>query len=279
MISSILSKPSSQSSDSVQLKVQAVRLCTGACKALIGLMALTFASLVTAQQERWFTYELSVFSNETPADRLQEPPRPLSEAALLAEDSFSLTTLAQLLAIDPELFTEPLESDKTRESALAAGNIAASRAELPTLPSPIDAAESFRFADLQRDKNIALPPSASDFQQTNRALERSPDYRLLFHAVWRAPLADEGKSAALAVESGALRGSIDLHFNARRDRIVLDTQLGLEADTDGYYLHSQSREMRSGEFHYLDSPALGVIFLAQPYELPPPTETLESLDN
>jgi hypothetical protein len=148
---------------------------------------------------------------------------------------------------------------------------------------------SYRFADLQRDPNIALPASASDFQQTNRALERSADYRLLYHAVWRAPLEDEGESTPLRIEGGLrveeaktdgsqrgereLAGTIDLHFNARRDRIVLDTQLSLDAGNGQRFLNRQSREMRSTEFHYLDSPALGVIFLAQPFDVPAEVNT------
>jgi hypothetical protein len=236
---------------------------------MLALAAASTGSSAHAQSERWFTYELSIFSNESPADRLQEPPHLLAKSDLLAKGSVTLTTLAELLVIDSALFTETEQTGVAGETSSSATEPAAS---LPKLPSPIDAASSFRFVDLQRDPDIALPASESDFQQTNRALERSPDYRLLYHAVWRAPLAEEGESTALSIDTGGLAGTVDLHFNARRDRIVLDTMLGLAAGTDGYYLHSQSREMRSGEFHYLDSPALGVIFLAQPYELPPLTE-------
>ena len=269
MTSSILSKPFSRSSGSMRPKPCSSRHAKPAYALMIVLAAASAGSSALAQSERWFTYELSIFSNESPADRLQEPPHLLAKSDLLAKGSVTLTSLAELLAIDPALFTEAAQTSAAGETSSSATEPAAS---LPKLPSPIDAASSFRFVDLQRDPDITLPASESDFQQTNRALERSPDYRLLYHAVWRAPLAEEGESAALSIDTGGLAGTVDLHFNARRDRIVLDTMLGLAAGTDGYYLHSQSREMRSGEFHYLDSPALGVIFLAQPYELPPLTE-------
>ena len=269
MTSSILSKPFSRSSGSMRPKPCYSRRAKTAYALMIALAAASAGSSALAQSERWFTYELSIFSNESPADRLQEPPHLLAKSDLLAKGSVTLTTLAELLAIDSALFTEAEQTGVAGETSSSATEPAAS---LPKLPSPIDAASSFRFVDLQRDPDIALPASESDFQQTNRALERSPDYRLLYHAVWRAPLAEEGESTALSIDTGGLAGTVDLHFNARRDRIVLDTMLGLAAGTDGYYLHSQSREMRSGEFHYLDSPALGVIFLAQPYELPPLTE-------
>ena len=269
MTSSILSKPFSRSSGSMRPKPCYSRRAKTAYALMIALAAASAGSSALAQSERWFTYELSIFSNESPADRLQEPPHLLAKSDLLATGSVTLTTLAELLAIDSALFTEAEQTGVAGETSSSATEPAVS---LPKLPSPIDAASSFRFVDLQRDPDIALPASESDFQQTNRALERSPDYRLLYHAVWRAPLAEEGESTALSIDTGGLAGTVDLHFNARRDRIVLDTMLGLAAGTDGYYLHSQSREMRSGEFHYLDSPALGVIFLAQPYELPPLTE-------
>ena len=269
MTSSILSKPFSRSSGSMRPKPCYSRRAKNAYALMLALAAASAGSSALAQSERWFTYELSIFSNESPADRLQEPPHLLAKSDLLAKGSVTLTMLAELLAIDPALFTEAAQTSAAGETSSAATEPAAS---LPKLPSPIDPASSFRFVDLQRDPDIALPASESDFQQTNRALERSPDYRLLYHAVWRAPLAEEGESAALSINTGGLAGTVDLHFNARRDRIVLDTMLGLAAGTDGYYVHSQSREMRSGEFHYLDSPALGVIFLAQPYELPPLTE-------
>ncbi len=269
MTSSILSKPFSRSSGSMRPKPCYSRRAKTAYALMLALAAASAGSSALAQSERWFTYELSIFSNESPADRLQEPPHPLAKSDLLAKDSVTLTTLAELLAIDPALFIEPAQTSTAGETSSSVTEPAAS---LPNLPSPIDAASSFRFVDLQRDPDIALPASESDFQQTNRALERSPDYRLLYHAVWRAPLAEEGESTALSIDTGGLAGTVDLHFNARSDRIVLDTMLGLATGTDGYYVHSQSREMRSGEFHYLDSPALGVIFLAQPYELPPLTE-------
>ena len=269
MTSSILSKPFSRSSGSMRPKPCYSRRAKNAYALMLALAVASTGSSAHAQSERWFTYELSIFSNESPADRLQEPPHLLAKSDLLAKGSVTLTTLAELLAIDSALFTEAAQTSAVGETSSSATEPAAS---LPKLPSPIDPASSFRFVDLQRDPDIALPASESDFQQTNRALERSPDYRLLYHAVWRAPLAEEGESAALSIDTGGLAGTVDLHFNARRDRIVLDTMLGLAAGTDGYYVHSQSREMRSGEFHYLDSPALGVIFLAQPYELPPLTE-------
>ena len=240
--------------------VSALRTVLAACLALA-----SFGS--SAQGERWFTFEVSVFSNELASDRAQELPIKRVDAALNKGPVISLTQFFDLLNIAqwPAQTANQIPTSPEPVSGL--------------LPEPLAAGEkSYQFVDLMRDPLIALSSSASDFQQTNRALERSPDYRLLAHEVWRQPLADEGKSTPIRIIGGRqraggfeLEGTIDLHFNSRQDRIVLDTNLVLEANSadDLVFHHKQSREMRSTEFHYLDSPAIGVIILAQPYEVPP----------
>ncbi|MXZ32842.1 MAG: hypothetical protein F4Z20_05620, partial [Gammaproteobacteria bacterium] len=42
------------------------------------------------------------------------------------------------------------------------------------------------------------------------------------------------------------------------------------------YTMRQQRELRSGEFHYLDHPALGIVVQITPYDLPPPFEFVDS---
>jgi hypothetical protein len=95
-----------------------------------------------------------------------------------------------------------------------------------------------------------------------------------------------------------LEGSLSLHFNAGRDRVVIDSDLWLsefttladpdnewqlppfpgpqsaaDGEADRYQPHrvyhfQQSRDMRSNEFHYLDHPALGLVVTVFPYEVP-----------
>ena len=242
-----------------------------ACILVVSITALS-PSQSSAQADRWFTFEVSIFSNENPADRLQEPPIGINLEERQGAKTKALTELYELLAIPDYLFNQDA-------SELTQDNFDTSTALIP-LPEPLAANESsFVFSDLERDAFIALPNSLSDFQQTNRALERSPDYRLLYHAIWRQPLANKGDSIPLEIEGGIrangaqeLTGTLDFYFNARRDRIVLDTDLTLTSEQAArYFIHRQSREMRSDEFHYLDSPAIGVIFIAQPYEVPPLT--------
>jgi len=242
--------------------VSALKTVLAACLALA-------SSGSSAQGERWFTFEVSVFSNELASDRGQELPIKRVDAALNNGPAISLTQFFDLLNIAqwPDQTANQTPTTTSPEPVSE------------PLPEPLAVGEkSYQFVDLMRDPLIALSSSASDFQQTNRALERSPDYRLLAHEVWRQPLADEGKSTPIRIvgerqRAGGfeLEGTIDLHFNSRQDRIALDTNLVLEANSAGdlVFHHKQSREMRSTEFHYLDSPAIGVIILAQPYEVPP----------
>ena len=39
----------------------------------------------------------------------------------------------------------------------------------------------------------------------------------------------------------------------------------------------QTRDMRSREFHYLDHPALGLVILVEPYEIPDPISDSSNL--
>ena len=142
--------------------VGALKAALAACVALA-----SFGS--TAQGERWFTFEVSVFSNELASDRAQELPIKKVDAALNNGPVINLTQFFDLLNIaqwpDQTASQTPASPEPVSEP----------------LPEPLAAGEkSFKF----------------------------------FH-------------------------------------------------------HQQSREMRSTEFHYLDSPAIGVIILAQPYEVPP----------
>ncbi len=183
---------------------------------------------------------------------------------------------------------------------------------MATGPQPPRAQGEFRFFDLLRDPNVQLGPQDSDFQQTNRAIERSSEHRLLFHGLWRESLADPNEAIPIYVHGGLkygdqheLQGSITLRFNDNRDRIVIDSDLWLTeysavADLEGdwqlppipeamltpvdaigasepglamginrVFHMQQSREMRSTEFHYIDHPAMGIVILVEPYEVPP----------
>ncbi|MFL2855883.1 MAG: CsiV family protein [Pseudohongiellaceae bacterium] len=280
--------------------------------------ALTFSSAVVSQ-ERWFKVELSIFSNENAADRLEEQwhaertelsypdgLRRLNKLSdlLLADNLLanSLNTLSSEDSENKQLTPEEVQAQIRAESIAAIG------------PSPATNGSGFKLFDFLREDFLQLLTSESDFQQTNRTLERSSDHRLLFHGLWRQAVVQPEQSIPVYIEGGLaygdqheLQGSLTIRFNENEDRVVIDTNLWLtefsivqnqdgqwslptipeeaqssstlDSDLSYYpiqiYHMEQSREMRSAEFHYLDHPAMGVVILVEPYEIPPaPLPTL-----
>lgn len=283
----------------------------------VSLAAFTSLLLIAGEataQDRWFQIEVSVFSNESPADRAQE--RWQAERLELAypEKLRRLDLLSDLLLTETLRVTDSPETEIASEQALSVAELAEvqrNAAILATGPQAAQAAGEFRFFDLARDDYVQLPPSASDFQQTNRELQRSADHRLLFHGLWRQVVTGVAQAEPVYVQGGLaygehheLEGSLTIRFNENQDRVVVDADLWLNefsivedrdndwnlpaipaaiADSQGNdatggaaliyhaiktYHMQQDREMRSTEFHYLDHPALGIVILVVPYELP-----------
>ena len=290
---------------------------------LTGGLLITLSSPTHGQtSQRWFQIELSIFSNESLGDRDEEmwnaerselsyasPLRRLDEPGdLLITDSM----IAAAISEPEELAIEEATIELNDEELSAADLAQRLSAVVATGPQPPRAQGEFRFFDLLRDPNVQLGPQDSDFQQTNRAIERSSEHRLLFHGLWRESLADPNEAIPIYVHGGLkygdqheLQGSITLRFNDNRDRIVIDSDLWLTeysavADLEGdwqlppipeamltpvdaigasepglamginrVFHMQQSREMRSTEFHYIDHPAMGIVILVEPYEVPP----------
>jgi len=290
---------------------------------LTGGLLITLSSPTHGQtSQRWFQIELSIFSNESLGDRDEEmwnaerselsyasPLRRLDEPGdLLITDSM----IAAAISEPEELAIEEATIELNDEELAAADLAQRLSAVVATGPQPPRAQGEFRFFDLLRDPNVQLGPQDSDFQQTNRAIERSSEHRLLFHGLWRESLADPNEAIPIYVHGGLkygdqheLQGSITLRFNDNRDRIVIDSDLWLTeysavADLEGdwqlppipeamltpvdaigasepglamginrVFHMQQSREMRSTEFHYIDHPAMGIVILVEPYEVPP----------
>ncbi|MCG8414507.1 MAG: peptidoglycan binding protein CsiV [Pseudomonadales bacterium] len=294
-------------------RIRAFSKCCALAVLLIALLVAFPQSL--SAQERWFQIEVSIFTNESLSDRAEETWQP-GRAELQYPDR-----LQRLNRLQDILFVEALapqslvseedqreESDAERTARLLAEQLAEQIAAIGPLPAK--PASDFKFFDFARDSFLQLPASQSDFQQTNRALERSPDHRLLFHGLWRQAVENTPQALPLYVSGGEkfgefseLEGSLTIRFNDNRDRVVIDTNLWLtefstlalegadwelpappglttssatnDANLEGanyypiqVYHMQQSREMRSTEFHYLDNPALGVVVMVEPYELP-----------
>ena len=314
-------------------------------RVLTSSLVILLGSNHAAAQERWFQIEVSVFSNESTADRLEENWQPNRTNLSFPEDLIRLGEVTDILLIDEfipvteEALDEPLSPLEPEPLILAETESIATEEELlleallAAAPAPRKPGKAFKFFDLDRDDYLQLPAAQSDFSQTNRTLDRSPDHRLLWHSVWRQAVLAEADAKPIYVAGGRrfdqrpeLEGSLTIRFNDNADRVVIDTNLWLteyaqsqssfelepnqpeqanwhlplklgeefsskeqrlEAagelaagsfDIARIYQMVQSRDMRSNEFHYLDHPAIGIVVMVNPYEVPPVTSPSTAID-
>ncbi len=280
---------------------------------------LATSSIVNGQDEqRWFQIEVSIFSNELAADRAEERWDADGLQLIYPANTDELKQLSDLLMID-----ELLISDNFSSTDIGSENLITTESSPENLLSELErrnelilskgpfqqsSGSSFQFFDFDRDEFLQLPTTESNFQQTNRSIERSPDHRLLFHGLWRQAVVDLDNSKPIFVRGGLaygehyeLEGSLILRFNDNENRVVVDANLWLSEfsavesneqswqlpdypapfesketpliGSPEYYIRQifhllQSREMRSTEFHYIDHPALGFVIMVEPYEVP-----------
>ena len=256
-------------------------------------------------QDRWFQIELSIFSNENAEDRQAEYWAPSNIELSYPSNSRRLTLLTDLFL--PE---ESLNNQSNIEEPISQEDIT-NMIRLDQLknikPRETTADGAFKLVDFARDDFVQLSPDDSDFQQTNRTIERSSEHRLLFHGLWRQAVRQSSATTPIYIEGGLnygenheLQGSVTIRFNEAEDRVVVDSNIWLvefsivknaseewllpkiptsiRAESPApssltyfpnkVYLMKQSRQMRSNEFHYLDHPALGLIISVKPYDVP-----------
>ena len=257
-------------------------------------------------QERWFQIELSIFSNENIEDRNAESWLPSDYELNYPKNMRKLELLTDLFLSDRNLedrlsVTEPASQEEIDEMI--------KKDQLKNIRPYIKNSESnFKLFDFSRDDFTQLSPVDSDFQQTNRTLERSSDHRLLYHGLWRQAVRQSSNAEPIYIEGGLrygdnheLQGSVTIRFNENEDRVVVDTHIwlieysivkdssskwklpqipesirresrenssSLTYFPNNVYVMEQSREMRSNEFHYLDHPALGLVISVKPYSVP-----------
>jgi len=288
------------------------------------LLLAASSSAIGQTSQRWFQIELSIFSNESYTDRDEELWLPERSQLSYPDPIRRLQQLSDLLVTEQMINSaigEPQSSSLTVEEAPNAADpealLAIEREErlaqiLATGPQPARAEGDFKFYDFLRDPYVQLTAQDSDFQQTNRALERSSENRLLFHGLWRESLADPRDAIPLYIQGGLrygdqheLQGSITLRFNDNRDRIVIESNLwlteysvsappdsgwqlppvpeamvtkldslasrdeNLQYGVNRIFHMRENRDMRSTEFHYIDHPAMGIVILVEPYDVPP----------
>jgi hypothetical protein len=292
--------------------------------ALLSALLLSISTSAQGQtSQRWFQIEVSIFSNESLADRDEERwqtesnelnyPNPLRRLGQLSDLLITEQMIADAIAESSEQDSLSTKEEATIEiDAEALAAIERLAQILPTGPQPASTEGEFKFPDFLRDPHLQLTPDNSDFEQTNRALERSAEHRLLFHGLWRESVADPADAIPLYVQGGLrfddqyeLQGAITLRFNENRDRLVIDSNLwlteysasadfesewqlpaipeamktdldsltrdeqGLQYGINRVFHMEQSREMRSNQFHYIDHPAIGIVILVKPIDVPP----------
>ena len=272
-------------------------------------LSFLFSFLISSYsvaQERWFQIELSIFSNENIEDRNAESWLPSNYELNYPENMRKLSLLTDLFLSDHNLDGRLSVTGSASQEEIDA---MIRNDQLKNIRPRIKSTESnFKLFDFSRDDFTQLSPSDSDFQQTNRTLERSSDHRLLYHGLWRQAVRQSSNAVPIYIEGGLrygdnheLQGSVTIRFNENEDRVVVDTHIwlieysivkdsssewelpqipesiriesrenssSLTYFPNNVYVMEQSREMRSDEFHYLDHPALGLVISVKPYSVP-----------
>jgi len=270
-------------------------------------LVIFFWSISVYAQERWFQIEVTIFSNEASIGSLEEEWEPKKTELDYPANIRRINLLSDLFLTEPIVTTIESLANQSSQQEIEENN--RERILEITNPKIMTNQTTFKLFDFERGSYLQLSPAESDFQQTNRALQRSNDYRLLYHGLWRQPVTQESRAIAVLIEGGLtygnrheLQGSLMIRFNENEDRVVIDanvwlTEFSITQDTEEnwflpeipehlngnnsrprntldyfpqkIYHMNQTRDMRSMEFHYLDHPRLGLIVLVKPYDVPP----------
>jgi hypothetical protein len=172
-------------------------LQAGKCLAMLAMLVLPMPLLHAQQAERWFQVEVSIFTHENlrPDAEFWNPEPNLNTPGTARR----LTELSQVLALSEWAMAPASQQFGAPQTA----ELQEPPAPLPG-PPPYNGASTFKLPDLERDAFIMLPPQQSAFTDSNRALERSPSHRLLYHALWRQPVYQTARSIPVLVSGGRL---------------------------------------------------------------------------
>lgn len=254
-------------------------------RSLSALLLASLAGSALAQPGPWYQVEVSIFAHEA-TDLSQERWEPQTERALQqglgTHGQIRLSSLLDFLdledwsTLDPASATRAASQARTPDTEQR-GAAEASPATPLIEPQAFDPAD-ISLPDYARDAFLRLPASEQNFRQTNQALERSPDYRLLWHAAWRQPMEQASGTQYIEVEGGReldgrpeLTGTLRAYFSPDTTRVILDAELWRTVFENGEALRlpmHQARPMISNEFHYLDHPAIGIVAEVFRYEIP-----------
>jgi hypothetical protein len=160
----------------------------------------------------------------------------------------------------------------------AAGGAARARPDPPdaaeaddeaALPDLLAAPVSYHWERPPPELFTLLATQTYQLQDIARRIRRSSDYDLLLHSGWRQYTfpRDEANAHSIDVDLDGHRLHGDVRLAVER-RLHLALDLVLQSPDGAEFRLEQSRVMRSGEQHYIDHPAFGVIALITPAEFP-----------
>jgi len=127
---------------------------------------------------------------------------------------------------------------------------------------------------------VNLPVNSYQLRNHAEALRRKGLTPLL-HTAWKQRVGDRDNKDWLWLNAGPMYGLVRISLGRY---LHIDTDLALKTaqGDDGLLIHSvDHRRLRSGELHYLDHPAFGILVLINPYQAPgsatePPTPAAEA---
>ena len=121
-------------------------------------------------QERWFQIELSIFTNEDILGRSAEHWEPSDSKLSHPSNARKLTTLGDFLDYEQGSMETLMEDDSLSQEDIE--NIVREDQLKNIQPNVSIDSPDFKLIDFSRDDFVQLSPEDSDFQQTNRTLER-----------------------------------------------------------------------------------------------------------
>lgn len=189
---------------------------------------------------------------------LPRPPDPLPAPATTdAEIDGIVTAQSEASGADNQRIVQPDEDEPSlRESALAALTLA--------------------FADHERalvETSYVWHARAPGFSAELNRLQRR--FNVLAVGTWHQPVPPREEPEPLLVQVGDAdahrRFPLEGWFAVTIGRYVhFEAHLQIRLDDNSFALYAERRRMRSGEVHYLDHPALGIIVRTEPVDIPRP---------
>lgn len=194
----------------------------------------------SADGNRWYEVEVSIFAIELPRAPDGEQPVPANTQAAYLPRLQALLPAASSYQVEFAVAASPVtELSGQSLSATVAGQLSSAMAAPPSTPlaGPVFSPalrESFRVLDPAYDPYLELDPRSGQFGQVNRNLQDSGDYRVLWHRLWRQPMLGRNQVRSVFVAGGEFRaghmeveGSMRLSDGGNAGRVMLDLDIWL----------------------------------------------------